>query len=172
MALSTAFSIAQSFLNPSLAIAEDLSTGTDAAVTQRRIFFQTTSGTYLVESGVSTDYNAWPLADNPKSFDVLPTDYAVSVTVQWLNVGNVVLYTLTQQYALQAWNKSFFYYLQQQQSLVPAIVQDSNYFNNMVQFYATIVGADNAVEIGDDIAAAQNCINRGTEFRTNESLYF
>lgn len=172
MALTPAFTIAQSATSPNLVVATDTSSGADAAVSQRRIFFQTASGTYLVTDGVLTDYIPWALADVSESFAILATDQALAITVQWLNVSDVVLYTLTQLYCLDEYNKQFFYTLIQQQGLTPTIIQDANYFANMSTYWMNIIGAEQAVEIGADIAASQNCLDRATYMKNNTSLYF
>jgi len=172
MPLSPAFSISQTALNPALIIAEDTSTGDDAAIAGKRITFTDANGDTLVESGVTTSYNVWATADNPDSFDVLTEDTALSILVQWVNSAGTALYSSTQSYCLAYYNKQFLYELVQQQSLVPGIVQDSNYWSNVATFHTTIVGAVNAVEIGGDIAASQNMLNKGTQMRLNESLYF
>lgn len=172
MALTPDFTIAQIALDPSLAIAEDTSTGSDVLVVSRRIYLQNSAGDYLVESGVITTYNPWALATNPISLNLLTFDQALSIKVDWMSVGGSVLYTKTQSYCLAYFNKVFFYYLQQQQGLSPGIVQDANYSSNMAVLWTTIIGAVNSVEIGNDLSASQNCLNRGTEMRLNESLYF
>jgi len=172
MALTPAFTISQSALTPGVVTATNTATGTDAAVTQLRIYFQTTSGTYLVVSGTTTDYESWALADVSDSWDILDTDQSLSVTVQWLSVANAVLYTLTQVFCLSQYNKNFFYYLVQQQALTPSILQDSNYFSNMATYWMNITGAIQAVEIGADIAASQNCLDRATYMLDNSNLFF
>jgi len=172
MPLSPAFTISQTVLDPSLIIAEDTSTGSDAAIVGKRITFTDAYGTTLVESGVTTAYNVWATADNPKSFDVLTEDYALSINVVWVDINGATLYSSTQSYCLAYYNKQFMYELVQAQALTPGIVQDKNYFSNMATFWTTIVGATNAVEFGSDIAASQNMLNKGTEMRLNESIYF
>ena len=172
MALTPAFTIAQSALDVSLIYATDTSTGSDAAVTKRRITFTTSTATTLVESGITTSYNAWALADTTDSWDVLTQDYALSILVQWLDVSNVVLYSSTQTYCLAYYNKQFLYYLVQLNSLTPSILQDTNYNTNVATFWTTIFGATNAVTIGADISASQNCLNRGTAMRLAQSKYF
>ena len=172
MAYVQSFTVSQTALNPALVIFTDTSTGTDGAITQRRITITDSQNNYIVVSGTTTNYNQWPLATNPISLNLLTTDLAVSIKVDWLSVTNVVLYTLTNQFCLSFFNKAFMYYLAQQESLTPNIVQDTNYYNNKAMFWTTIVSADNAVEIGDDIAASQNQLNVGTNMRLQESLYF
>jgi hypothetical protein len=172
MPISPAFSISQSALNPALITATDESSGADAAITQRRIYFQTSVGTYLVESGTITQYEPWSYADVSDSWGILTTDQALSITVQWLDVSNTILYTLTQVYCLAEYNKQFFYYLVQQQALTPGILQDQTYFSNMATYWMNIIGAVKAVEIGADIAASQNCLNRATYLMNNQSFSF
>jgi hypothetical protein len=172
MPLTPAFTLSQSPIAPNLVVATDTSTGTDVAVTQRRIFFQTAYGDYLVVPGTTTDYNAWLLVNPSQSFNILTQDYAISCTVQWLDVGNTVLYTLSQVFALPQYNKQFFYYLIQQQALTPSILQDTTYFSNMANYWMNITGGIQAVEIGADISASQNCLNIATHMMNNQNLYF
>ena len=172
MPINPSFEISQSAIAPSVITATDTSTGSDVAISARRIYFQTTYGTYLVVSGTTTDYNTWSYADAEESFDVLTEDYALSITVQWVNVGGTVLYTLTQVYCLSEFNKQFFYYLVQQQAITPSILQDTTYASNMAVYWTNIIGAIQAVEVGADIAASQNCLNRATNMMNNQTLYF
>lgn len=172
MPLSPAFSISQTALNTRLAIATDTSTGSDVAITGRRITFTTNSNTTLVVSGTTTSYNLWALVDTTASFNILPQDYALSILVQWVNVSGTVLYSSIQSYCLAYNNKQNFYYLIQQQALTPNIVQDANYYSNLAIYWANIIGAEQAIEIGNDLSASQNCLDRATEMLTNEAKYF
>ncbi len=172
MPFSPAFSLSRTPLNDALVIATDDSTGVDASITQRRITLTDCNGDTLVVSGTTTSYNSWPLVTNPISLSLLSTDTAVSALVQWLDVSNAVLYSSTQSYCLANYGKSFLYYLEQQNSLTPGIVQDANFSNNLAALWADIRGALNAVEEGNDIAASQNALNRANNLRLNESLYF
>lgn len=172
MSFTPNFSISQTALNPALVIATDTSTGSDVLITQRRITLQNANGDYLVTDGITTDYNAWALVTNPISLNLLTEDQAVNITVEWLNISNAVLYSKSQNYCLAYFNKQFLYYLIQMQGLTPGIVQDTNYNTNVGVFWTTIIGAVNAVEIGDDIAASQNSLNRGTQMRLAQNYFF
>ncbi len=172
MPLSPAFSISRTPLNDSLVIATDDSTGSDVAVVARHITLTDANNNTLVVSGTTTSYNLWPLVSNPISLSLLQTDTAVSVLVQWVDISGTALYSSTQSYCLANYSKSFLYYLEQSQSLTPAIVQDANYSNNLATLWATVKGAINAVEEGNDIAASQNALNRANYMRLNQSLYF
>lgn len=172
MSFSPIFSISQTATNPRLIIAEDLSTGSDAAIAGKRITFTTDAPSTLVVSGTTTSYNLWATAENPKSFNVLAQDYALSILVEWVNVSGTTLYSSTQSYCLAYFNKQNFYYLLQQQALAPSIVQDANYYSNLAMYWANIIGAVQAIEIGNDLSASQNCLNRATAMMNSESLNF
>jgi len=172
MALTPAFTISQSPLTPSLVTATDTSTGSDVAVTQRRIYFQTTAGTYLVETGTTTDYEAWALIDTSDTWDILLTDYALSITVQWLNVSNTVLYTLSQVFCLEEYNKQFLVYLGQLLALSPSVIQDVNYSNNLATFWSYVQYASSEVTIAGDIANSQNLLDKASFMRANETKFF
>ncbi len=67
--------------------------GTDVLVTGRRVYFIMDDGTFLVEEGVTTEYNVWALATNPITLDVLGTsDKACRVVVEWVdaNGGSII----------------------------------------------------------------------------------
>jgi hypothetical protein len=172
MAITPSFSISQSALNPALVVATDTSTGSDGAIVSRKIFVQKADGTYLIPAGVTTDFTVWPYADASITLDILSVDIGAVITVQWLDVSNAVLYTLTQEYPLAEFNKSFFYYLIQQQALTPGIIQDANYFSNLAVYWMNITGGIQAIEIGADVAAAQNCFDRATYMMQNQSKFF
>jgi len=172
MPLSPAFSISRTPLNDALVIALDESTGSDVLVVGKRITLTDSNNDTLVVSGTTTSYNVWPTATNPISLDLLTTDTAVSVLVQWVNSGGTALYSLTQSYCLANYGKSFLYYLEQQNSLTPGIVQDTNFLSNLANLWTAILGGINAVEEGNDIAASQNCLNRATNMMNNQTLYF
>lgn len=170
--MTPSFTVSQSALSPENITLTDTSSDITGSITQRRAFFQTTQGTYLAVSGTTTDYEQWPLANTSQTWAILTTDQALSITVQWLDVSNNVVESLTQVYCLPQFNKQFFYYLIQNQALTPSILQDTNYFSNLATYWMNIVGAVQAVEIGADINASQNCLDRATYMMQNQSLFF
>lgn len=172
MALNPSFTAGQNPTSPSIVVVVDNSTGSDGSISQRRVFVQDSAGNYLVPSGTTTNYTQWSYADASIALNILQQDTAVSITVQWLDVSNTVLYTLTQQYCLDMFNKQFFYTLVQMQGVTPSIPQDSNYFSNMAIFWATLEGAENAIELASDLSASQNCLNRCTYMQQKQSLFF
>ena len=107
MALTPAFSVSQTPVNPALVIFTDTSSGVDAAVTARVITITNSAGSYIVTIGASGNTIAWPLATNPLTINLLKKDTAVSARVDWVNVSGVVLYTLTQQFCLAEFNQAY-----------------------------------------------------------------
>lgn len=172
MALTPSIAVSQSALTPQNVTITDDSTGSDAAITSRRVYIQTADGDYLVESGTTTDYEVWAYADASITLDVLTEDQCVEIIVQWLNVSNAVLYTYTNQYALSEYNKQFLVALVAAQGLTPGIVQDTNYSGNIAIFWTNIIAGINQVEFAGEIAGGQNAFNRATQMRLNQDLYF
>lgn len=173
MPFTPSFTVAQSAATPANCTIEDDSSGSDAAITSRRIYITDNAGNYIVPSGTSTDYIAWPLATNPITIeDLLTVDLSVLILVQWLDVSNAVLYDEQNEFCLREFNKQQFIYLIQNQALYPGIVQDANYFSNLCQYWINIVGANTMVEDAADLSGSQNCLNRATEMLQDESKYF
>lgn len=171
MSLTAAFTASQSPLSPSTITLVDTSTGSDSSIDGRRVYFQTTYGTYLVQSGTTTDYEVWSYADSTASFNVLTEDFSLAITVQWVS-GSTVLYSLTQLYCFKQYDRNFFYFLFQQQALSPIVPLDTNYYMNVATLWANIIGANESVETGADIASSQNALNRATFMRINEQDFF
>src|SRR6185312_780359 len=97
MSLTPNFTAVQSTGDPSLVSLTDSSTGSDGAITSRRVSFRLANGNYLTLTGAATTqtFLTWPYADATKSFSVLQKPQSSSVTVDWLNVSGTVLYTKT-----------------------------------------------------------------------------
>lgn len=172
MAFTENFSVAQNPLIPSTIVITDTSSGADAAITQRRVFVQDAYGNYLVPVNTTTNYTPWSIIDISISLDILTQNTATSITVQWLDVNNSVLYTSTNQYAFAEYGKQFLYYLVQLQGLTPTIPADTNYNTNVAILWTAILGGLNAISINSDVAASQNSLNRATYMQLNQSLFF
>lgn len=172
MPFTQSFTVSQTPLNPSIIVITDTSTGTDALIVSRRVTIKDSEGNYIVPSGTTTNYVVWDIGTNPLSLNVLTQDTAANIKVEWLYAGNVVHYTLNSNYCFTQYNKQFLYYLIQLQSLNYNIIQDGNYWGNVGIFWTNIIGAINSVEIGNDIVAAQICLNRATYMASNQSKYF
>lgn len=173
MALSPAFTVAQNPLTPANVLITDTSTGSDGAITQRRVYVTDYDGTYYVPPSTTTNYTQWDYADASINLvQLLTKDTAASIQVDWLDVSDTVLYTLTQQYPLAKFEKQFLYYLVQLQGLTPSVPIDTNYNANVAILWTCVLGGINAVENFDDIAAGQNCFDRGTYMILNQDKFF
>lgn len=174
MALTPNFTASQSSGTPSTITLTDTSTGSDAAITQRRVYLLQADGTYLVVSGTTTDYEAWAYASSTISLDVLSQDTALSITVQWLDSGNVVLYTKTIAYGFSAYGETFYYGLTQSQVPIqnPAVALSTNYYQNKMKFRVFLDSADQAISFASDIYSASVCYDASTEMIANKAFYF
>lgn len=170
--LTPAFTAAQNPLYPNEVIVTDTSSGSDSDITQRRVYVQDYAGNYLVPSGTTTDYVEWPLADSSITLDILTEDTAVSILVEWLDVSDVVVEELEETFCLAMYNQQFLYELVQLLGLTPSIPQDTNYSSNLANLWTAVRSAILAIEIGNDISASQASLNRATNLRINQSLYF
>lgn len=174
MAITASVAVSQTSLAPNEVTLTDESTGTDATITKRRVFITDSEGNYLVENGTTTQYEEWNdfPATTTITLDVLTEDKAVHLLVQYLTSANVVVTTFEDDYSLSEYNKQFFYEVWQQQGLTPGIYQDLSYESNLAKLWINIVGGIQAIEIGSDLSASQNCMNRATDLRLNEDKYF
>ena len=71
---------------PSKILLTDTSTGTDVAVVAKRVYIATYTGSFLVPSGTTTEYSLWS-SGTTITLDVLSKDYAVLITVQWVDIN-------------------------------------------------------------------------------------
>ena len=180
MSFTPNFTVAQTALNPNIVIVSDTSTGVDAAIAQRRIYFKNSQGEFVVPSNnpVNITYVEWVLASNPITIPSQPgavfltKDQALEVRVEWLSSTGVLLWEKTQKYCFTEYSKQFLYYLIQLQSLTFNVIQDTNYWGNVALLWTNIIGAINAVEIADDIYSSQVCLDRATFLASNQEKFF
>lgn len=172
MALTPSFSVAQGS-NPQEFTLTDTSTGSDGAVVDRRIYIQLADGSYLVPTGTTTDYIPFPLSDGASiTISVLTVDYAVSITVQWLDVSNAVLYTLSQSYCFTGNDEEFMYGLVQYMAANPQVLQNTNFIGNCFELNMYVDYAVKAVTEGNDINGAQYLLDLAQAMINNQSMFF
>lgn len=167
MAITPNFSISQVIGQPSIVVLADTSTGSDAAITQRRAFLRKPDGTFKVPTGTSTDYIQWAYADSSKSIDALDTDYAFDIVVQWLDVSNVVLYDKTIPAGLTLYNETYNYGLTRMFSANPLLINDDSFFDRMSSVRTVVDSGNQAISFAEDIFAAQQCYNYASTVRLN-----
>lgn len=169
MSYTPLFTVAQSAATPNSVTITDTSTGSDAAIVSRRIKARDCFGNYL-PSG--SQYISWPLATNPIAVDMLTKDTAASITVEWLDSGNNVLYSLENTFCLCEYGKQFYFYLIQQLAQRPATLQDSFFSANLSLFWTYLIGAINAISTGQSLSGSQNLLDLETEMQNNQTFYF
>ena len=175
MPLVASFSAAQTPGVPGTILLTDTSTGTDVAVTQRRVYIQTAAGDYLVEEGVTTEYSPWldfPSTTELTLTDILTKDFACRVVVQWLDVSNTVLYDKTLYYGFTCYNEDFDYQLTQTVAGNPLLISDNNFWGNKSRLRGFIDSGNNAITRNSDITAAQICYDLATAMNTDSQYLF
>lgn len=172
MPLTPNFTTSQTIGLPNIIDLEDTSTGSDVAVTQRRIYFTKNDGTYIVPSGVTTDYVAWAYASSTKSVDLLDKDYGLNITVQWLNVSDTVLYTKTILYNFAMYNNDFNYSLVYDEANGLASLNSVNWLMGRMKLYLALNDATTSVASMSDITNAQAADDRGTYLRENQNQFY
>lgn len=171
MALTPNFSASQPSGEPSVIQLTDTSTGSDVAISARRVYLLGADGEYVVPTGTSTDYVVWPYADSSIDIDCLTQDAALSITVNWVNSGGATLYTKTILCGFTEYNEEFYYQLTQGQ-VGSNIQYDTTYYQNKMQLRVLIDSGNQAISLGDDIYSAQDCYDQATYLRLNGNFYY
>ena len=172
MSFVASFSTTQNLGEPSQIVFTDDSTGSDSNITSRRIYLRKADGTFLVPTGTTTDYIVWDYDLPSITVDVLDKDYALLVTVGWVNVGGSTLYDDTQLNGYTLFNRTFSISLSQWLSGNNLLINDNNFFENKSQLTETIDSGNELIELAADIHGAQNCFDLGTTIRLNSQYYF
>jgi len=171
MAYVQNFTATQQIGLPLAVYVTDTSTGTDAAISGRRAYIQDVEGNYL-PIGVANDYTVWDLVDTSKSIVALTQDTSAFVKIDWINVSGTVLYTKTILCDFRLTNLQESFQLTASLTSNPALLQDTNWWNNKMKLRVNIDDSVEAVEIGGNQRIAQSALNRATEMTSNQSDYF
>ena len=172
MAYTPDFSTSQTLGSTSKINFVDTSSGVDAAITSRRVYMQTAAGTYLVQKNTATTYEIWALGSSTITLDILDKDYALLITVQWVDVNAAVLYSKQYTLGFTLFNETFDYSLTQQLSGNPLLVNDSNFFPNKSDLRDFIDAGNQAVTFASDSFSAQQCYDRATNLRLSSQYFF
>jgi hypothetical protein len=172
MALTPSFTATQQFGTPSNITLTDTSTGSDVSVYSRRVYIQLPNGKYLVQQGTTTDYEPWNYSASTITLDVLTGDAAVTITVEWLNVSNVVLYTVSNNFGFTGYGELFDYGLTQMLTANPTLINDNSFFMNKLDVRVSLDSGNNALALVNDLYGAQMCYDRVNNIRKNSQYYF
>lgn len=174
MALTPNFSTAQIIGLPQNIVFVDESTGSDVAITERRILLQQYNGDYLVPSGTLTNYIVWPLGVSSSIMiqDVLPVDMALNITVLWVNISGTTLYSKTELTVFTMYEEMFDDQLITAQQADPLIVNNTNYYLNRIKLRVAINDAKNSILLMSSIVNSQQACNRGTYLIDNANMFY
>lgn len=170
---SWAFSTSQTVGDPSTITVTSVTAGTDVTITQRRVYISDATGAFLVPTGTSTEYTQWDIADASIDIDCLDVDTATRITVQWLNISNVVVYDSTQNaIGFTLYNETFDYGLTRNMAANYVLSNDNNFMANKSKLRTYIDSGNNAIELAEDLYNAQLCYDKATELRIGRQQYF
>ncbi len=171
MAISPNFSASQSIAYNNLITLVDTSTGSDLTLTNRRVYIVTADGSYLVQSGNTNNYTDWAYGLSSIQLDVLTAATSPEITVQWY-AGDTFVTEKTISFCFDLQDYVFMLGKLSNQTGSPGILQDTSYYNSMIQFIVNLDNGENAITYGDDIYSSQGALNRNQVFITNEDFYF
>jgi hypothetical protein len=173
MALNPSFTTAQLPILTSL-LFTDTSTGSDGAIVARRIYLQKVDGTYQVPPGTTTTYIPWPLSSGATLtvLNVMDIDYAFNTTVDWVDSGGNVLYTVTQEQCFPNYANYNAYQLTTLLAANPSIINKANFWKYYAQLWACIISAERAISVASDIAGSQIMLNNAAQLYNNKPLFF
>lgn len=172
MAFTLAFIVTQGIDAKSFTVT-DQSVGSDPAIVQRRITLTEANGTFLVPTGTSTTYINFPFSSGASiTLDVLNVDYALTVTLQYLDTNSNILYSLAQNYAFTENDEDFDYSLTQALVADQSLLQDTQYVMNRFTFRMLIDSASQSVTTGNDINSSQFLLDLAQDYVNNQSKFF
>jgi hypothetical protein len=157
---------------PNIFVLNDTSVGSDAAVTQRRVYLQKSDGSYLTPEGTTTSYIVWPIGDANIEIDALDKSYCLNIIVQWCNSAGAAISTASALSLFTMHLEQFYYDLTQTQTGTPRVVEDTAYYQSKIQLRCALDEAQNALVYGADQFSAQAALDRGSYLKDNQTLYF
>ena len=176
MPLSVSVTAAQSLGVPSIIVLTDASTGSDGSITNRKVYLRTSTNQWLTETqqiSSTIAYTDWPIADGATiNLDVLTEATALEITVVWQTGAGATVYTFTDEFIFDNQNYIFQLGVLSNQTSSPGVLQDTNYYWNLVQFICNLDNAEVAITVGGDIYSSQQALNRNQIFIDNEAKFF
>lgn len=118
------------------------------------------------------DYNYWSYADSTVDYDLLDKDYALKITVSWLDGDGATIYSTSGEYGLTSYNEDFDYDLTTILASNPLLINDNSFKENKSNLRLYIDSGDNAILRSSDIVSAQQCYTEATNIRLGSIYYF
>lgn len=174
MPLTQNFSASQVLGLPNQIVLTDESTGSDGAVTARRVYPIDSNGDTVLQEGTTTAYELW---DNfpgttTLTLDLLTRDTALNIRVDWVNSGGTVLYTKTVGSPFVLYAKTYYIFLLKCQSSRPSLIDNANFYANMVKLLGCIKNATDSLTLIDDIKSSQAAMDSAYKLINNPSYFF
>lgn len=168
MPLVPNFSVSNNTPNTNAFVVTDLSTGSDGAIVDRKIFI------YKIDNTVFTgNYIDFPLsAGSTITPSILDKDYAFNFLIQWVDSSGNVLYSKSLLVVFSGFLEWFYYSLTEKLSSQPDIANDTDFMQNYFILRNFIDSANQAISVGQSQFNAQAAIARGQYLQTNQNLFF
>ena len=165
MAFVPNFSISQSLGTPNICTFTDTSTGSDSAITGMKIYMLKADDTYLVD-GLN-----WALGTQ-REVNRLNRDYALYVTVNWLDGSLNILYTKSYAVDFTAYTSNFINELTQQETALPSIEFTVEYFESKGQLQTLLDDSNQAIALGADYKKSQVFLDQAYYIINNKNRFF
>jgi hypothetical protein len=154
----------------------DVSTGSDGALTERRIFPYKADGTLLLPAGNTTGYIVWPIASSTLTVaGLLAKDYALSINVVWISSSPLAppsTYTATNLYGFTGYTTDFSYSLAQQVTANQTLLNDNQFQLNWCILNNEVINCNLAISPKQSILNAQAALDRARYLIVNASKFF
>jgi len=152
----------------------DLSSGSDGSISSRRIYVSDDTGTFIVPTGVSTQYSVWPLPlVDTITLALFSKAEAVKIVVQWLDVGGAIIYDYTiAAQGFPEYLEEFLYSQTERMSQNPLLINDNNFWGNYSKCRTLTDAGNQAILLASDLYNAQQCYDAATEIMDNAQFLF
>lgn len=174
MAFNASYTAAQQ-LAPGNILFTDTSSGSDGGLTERRIYPYKSDGSLLLPLGNTAGYIVWPIADSTITVNLLPKDYALSITILWVSsspLPSPSTYTETTLYGFTGYTAAFLYSLIQQITANQTLLNDTDFQLNMFYLSQEIINCDLSVDPKQSILNAQAALDRARYMIVNANNFF
>lgn len=167
------FSYSQSAGDLSVGTLTDTSTGY-TGITGRIVRFVKYGGTYLVPTGVTVNYIAWPYVagtGDTLDFDMLDKDYCLDITVYYY-AGSTESTSKTILSLFTGYGDLFLRQLTQALGANRTTITAQNFWVNKNKLRVLLDDAAQAVGLLNDQTAAQLCLDEAKKLSDNISNFF
>lgn len=174
MALTVSFTASSVAGSPGSVLFADTSSGSDGAVTTRRLYISDETGAFIVPTGISTQYSVWALPlSTTLTLSLFSEASAVKIVAQWLNVSGTVLYDYTiAASGFTQYLEEFLYGKVQLMSQNPLLINDNNFWKNYSKVRTLTDAGNQALLQASDLYNAQQCYEAATEIMDNAQYLF